>query len=392
MFAVFPAARKWTRRAAILAAAALLAACEPVALGGNTGRLIDTSAPVQVALLVPGGSGQAGDDVVARALENAARLAIADLSDVEVDLRVYNTAGQPEQAAAAATRAVDDGARIILGPVFGEAANAAGVAVARRNINVLSFSNNTAIAGGNVFVLGPTFENTAARMMSHAVARGRGSVMVVYDQTQAGEAGRRAIEAAAGRTGARLAAVTGYPFSFEGIIDTVPTIGATARASGANALFFTDTTDRGLLSLTQLLAENGTGPDVFQYLGLTRWDIPPSTLAQPSVQGAWFALPDPALSAQFVSRYTAAYGTGPHPIAGLAYDGIAAIGALVRAGRGDALTRDALTQPSGFVGVSGIFRLNPDGTNQRGLAVAEIRDNQVIVIDPAPRSFSDAGF
>lgn len=392
MFAVFPAACKWTRRAAILAAAALLAACEPVALGGNTGRLIDTSAPVQVALLVPGASGAAGEDVVARALENAARLAIADLSDVEIDLRVYNTAGLPDQAAAAAARAVDDGARIILGPVFGEAANAAGVAVARRNVNVLSFSNNTAIAGGNVFVLGPTFENTAARMMSYAASRGRGAVMAVYDQTQAGEAGRRAIEAAAGRTGAGLAAVTSYPFSFEGIIDTVPVIAATARSAGANALFFTDTTDRGLLSLTQLLAENGTGPGVYQYLGLTRWDIPPSTLAQPSVQGAWFALPDPALSAQFVARYTAAYGTGPHPIAGLAYDGIAAIGALVRAGRGDALTRDALTQPSGFVGVNGIFRLNPDGTNQRGLAVAEIRDNQVIVIDPAPRSFLNAGF
>ena len=86
------------------------------------------------------------------------------------------------------------------------------------------------------------------------------------------------------------------------------------------------------------------------------------------------------------------HGMGRHPIAGLAYDGIAAIGALARAGRSDALTAAALTQPSGFVGVGGIFRLLADGTNERGLAIAEIRNNQVHVIDPAPRSFGAAGF
>jgi hypothetical protein len=131
---------------------------------------------------------------------------------------------------------------------------------------------------------------------------------------------------------------------------------------------------------------------MFQYIGLTRWDIPAAVLDLPGVQGAWFALPDPGLAAQFNARYQAAYGATPHPIAGLAYDGIAAVGALIRTGRPDALSRAALTQGSGFAGVSGVFRLRPDGTNQRGLAVAQIRDRQVIVIDPAPRSFAGPGF
>ena len=65
--------------------------------------------------------------------------------------------------------------------------------------------------------------------------------------------------------------------------------------------------------------------------------------------------------------------------------------ALVKSGHADALSRGALTQPAGFVGVNGIFRLRPDGSNERGLAVAEIRNNQVVVIDPAPRSFGGAG-
>jgi hypothetical protein len=69
---------------------------------------------------------------------------------------------------------------------------------------------------------------------------------------------------------------------------------------------------------------------------------------------------------------------------------IAAIGALARQGGG--LSTSALTQGSGFAGVTGVFRLLPDGSNERGLAVAEIRNNQVVVIDPAPRSFGGAGF
>jgi hypothetical protein len=115
-------------------------------------------------------------------------------------------------------------------------------------------------------------------------------------------------------------------------------------------------------------------------------------LGLPGVQGGWFALPDPNTTAQFNARYNATYGSSPHPIAGLAYDGIAAIGALVKAGKANALTTAALTQGSGFVGVNGIFRLRPDGSNERGMAVAQIRNNQVVVIDPAPRSFGGAGF
>ncbi|MBC7155862.1 MAG: ABC transporter substrate-binding protein, partial [Rhodobacteraceae bacterium] len=141
MVAVLPTPRRRAVRLALLLLTALgLAACDTLpGSGTNTGLRINTDRPVQVALLVPGGSGQSGDSVLAESLEKAARLAIADLQGARIDLRVYNTGGQPAQAAQVAVAAVGDGARVILGPVFGEAANAAGVAVAPRNVNVLSF-------------------------------------------------------------------------------------------------------------------------------------------------------------------------------------------------------------------------------------------------------------
>ena len=63
------------------------------------------------------------------------------------------------------------------------------------------------------------------------------------------------------------------------------------------------------------------------------------------------------------------------------------LGALVQTGRPHALTSKGLTQSAGFEGVDGIFRFLKDRTNERGLAIAEVRDKQVYIIDPAPRFF-----
>jgi hypothetical protein len=358
---------------------------------GSSGPKIDASAPVPVALLVPKGSSTSGDALLAQSLENAAKLAIADLGGVKIDLRVYATAGNPNTAQAAAIQAVDEGAKIILGPVFGEAANAAAKAVAARNVNVLSFSNNTTIAGGNLFVLGPTFDNTADRLAAFAKSQGKGNIMTVHANNSAGLLGNTAIANAITRKGANNAGAVGYEFSQEGVIAAVSQIKLNAEQNGADTLFLTANTSGALPLLTQLLPEAGLSPATTQYMGLTRWDIPAQTLELPGVQGGWYTMPDPTLTNQFQTRYAQTYGGLPHSIGGLAYDGIAAIGALVKQGKSDALTTGALTQGAGFQGVNGIFRLRTDGTNERGLAVATIRDKKVVIIDPAPIRFGGAG-
>ena len=391
MFTVLDSIRKPFTRLFLVLAGLWLAACQPAPIA-NTGGGTAPDRPVAVALLVPHGSADAQEQILARDLENAARLAVADLSGVQIDLRVYATAGQAQQARQAALAAADDGARIILGPLHAESANAAAVAVAGRNINVLAFSNNPTIAGGNLFILGQTFENTANRLAGFATSQGKSRIMAVYSDNLAGRLGRAAIEQAVRDRGAILAGSVAYEFSQEGVLNAVPTIKSTADANAADAIFLTANTAGALPLFSQMLPENGLGPDRIQYIGLSRWDTPPQTLDLPGVQGGWFALPDPGRTAQFAGRFQAAHGNAPHPIAGLAYDGIAAIGALLRTGDREPFGRNALTQPAGFQGVNGVFRLRPDGTNERGLAVATILDKRVTILSPAPQNFRGAGF
>ena len=128
------------------------------------GPMIDLDQPVTVALLIPKSYAETAS--IATSLEQAAQMAIADLGDIRIDMRIYDTAGVPKQAALAAREAVQAGAKIILGPLLAENAKAVSEAVASSGVNVLSFSNNASVAGGNVFVLGPTFNNTANRLVS----------------------------------------------------------------------------------------------------------------------------------------------------------------------------------------------------------------------------------
>jgi len=374
----------------IASSVALLSGCELNL--GSAGPVVNTRETVPVALLVPFGSGESNNDLLATSLQNAAQLAVSDLGDVKIDLRIYQTAGSAQGAAEAATKAANEGAKIILGPVFGDGANAAGAAVASRGLSVLSFSNNTEIAGGNVFVLGHTFQNTANRLIKYAASQGQNKVLVVHADNLTGQVGRKAVEQAAKAAGMEFTGSASYVFSQQGVIAAVKDIAKQVLDTETDTIVFASDTAGALPILAQLLPENGVDPKKIKFMGLTRWDIPTQTLSLTGLQGGWFALPDPSMSGSFRDRYIQAYGQRPHPLAGIAYDSVAAVGALIASGKSDALSKSNLTQRSGFAGVNGVFRLLPDGSNERAMAIVEIEKKQTKVIDPAPRSFGIAGF
>ena len=189
-----------------------------------------------------------------------------------------------------------------------------------------------------------------------------------------------------------IVATQSFEFSQDGVVNAVPLIRAAVEIEEADLIFLTSTTAGALGLLVQMLPEAGVQPDTVQFAGLARWDVPAQNLALPGVQGGWFALPDYRKAERFSAHYKEAYGTQPHQLAGLAYDGIAAVGALLMAGQSDNFNRSALTQTAGFEGVDGIFRLNSEGTNERGLAIAKVINKRVVILDPAPSAFDLPGF
>ncbi|HEU0221846.1 MAG TPA: penicillin-binding protein activator [Paracoccaceae bacterium] len=353
-------------------------------------RPVDLSRPVTVALLLPLGSADLERNRLGTSFLNAAKLAQADLEGASLDLRVYETAGEAERARAAAARALAEGAAIIVGPLFGQEAQAVGPAAAEGGVNVLTFSTTPAVAGGNVFLLGQTADTEADRLIAYVRAQGLGSVAVFHPQSPSGQAAAQAVSAAAARRGLPLRTVMDYPRSFQGIQDRARDYAAVHAADG----LVLPEGGQGLVSLAAFLSYYDVSPARTRFMGLGQWNSP-ITLREPALRGGWFVAPDPDLFAAFAARYRAAYGMEPTPIASLAYDGVAAVGALVAEARAEGdeypFAIDRLTDPSGFVGVNGIFRFRRDGMIDRALAVMEVTPDGFRVLDPAPRSFPAAG-
>ena len=82
----------------------------------DAGENIGTGA-VKVGLIVPL-TGPNGPSAVGASLRNAAKLAYADSGTSDVTILVKDDRSTPAGAAAAAQTAVNEGAEIILGPVF----------------------------------------------------------------------------------------------------------------------------------------------------------------------------------------------------------------------------------------------------------------------------------
>ena len=283
-FSVLPA----LRAAALLAVVAMVSACATGPTGGaDNGIAVDASQPVKVALLVPYGSGDPGREQIARSLENAARLAQADLRNATIDLVVYPTAGTTAGGSAAASQAVAEGAKIIVGPLFSTETAGAQPVAASAGLSVFSFSNNASVAGQNVYILGTSFENTADRLVAYGLAHGTRNIGVVYPAGLEGETARDAVVSAANARGATLTTSQPYNLSVEGIQASAGPIAAALTGSGTNAIVLTDGPTGGLAFISEALRGNGvTGA---QFMGMQRWDVSAEALAVPSLQGGVFA-------------------------------------------------------------------------------------------------------
>ena len=280
-------------------ASVLLTACVAPSGGpiSGGGLRLDGSKTVQVAVLLPLTAADERVQELALSAEQAARMAMSDLKGrVDMQMQVYDTAGLETQAAEMAQLAVQEGAQVIVGPLYAGAANAAGLAVAGSGVSVLSLSNNIEIAGGNVYVLGHTFRNTAEHLAAYATEQGKSRALLVHANTVPGQAGRDALEQALEAQGSFVAGAEGYEFTQQGLVEAMSRVAERNEVIDADIVFLTADYDGGLPLIAQLLPEAGVDPQMVQYAGLAQWDALPSAFHLPAIQGGWFAMPSPQRS------------------------------------------------------------------------------------------------
>ena len=383
-----------TRRAAIGLAlgAPLLSACSsiqqtfsqfssssPAPAGPGQQATVAGSGQVKVGLILPlSGSGNAG--VAAQSMKNAAEMALAEFQNPNIQLLIKDDGGNPQGAAQGAQQALEEGAEIILGPLFALSVPSTAQVARTRSVSVIAFSTDSSIAGRGVFLLSFLPESDINRIVEYSASIGKKSFAALLPENAYGNVVEVAFKQSVGRRGGRIVAFEKY-----GADRATPARNVAQALGQADALLIADDGD-SVVATAEALAGAGANLRNIQLLGTGLWDNP-RVFASASLQGGLYAAPDPAGFRAFAGRYRTRFGGEPVRTATLAYDAVALVAALARTQGAQRFSQDVLTNPSGFSGIDGLFRFRPDGTNERGLAVMRVGNGGGVAVAGSPKSF-----
>ncbi|HVY00536.1 MAG TPA: penicillin-binding protein activator [Pseudorhodoplanes sp.] len=342
---------------------------------------------IKVALILPlSASGNAG--VAATSMRNAAEMALQEFNAQNIQLLVKDDFGTPSGAQQAAQQALDEGAEIVLGPLFAQSVQAAAQVTRARNVPMIAFSTDASVASRGVYLLSFLPESDVNRVISYAFANGKRSLVAMLPDNAYGSVVEAAMQQAVSRRGGRVVGLERYPVPPDKLKMQDPAKSIAQSSAHADALFIPDGADAVPLVVQTLGAQGMTKR--LQLLGTGLWDNS-RIFADQALQGAWYAGPDIAGYNAFAGRYKAKYGQEPVRTATLAYDAAALVAALVKTQGTARFTDEVLTNASGFAGIDGIFRFRPDGTNERGLAILKVTSDGPQVVSPAPKTFGGSG-
>ncbi len=330
-------------------------------------------------LSAPGNAGVAG-----QAMRNAAEMAIAEFNSPNLQLLVKDDGGTAEAARIGAQQSLDEGAEIILGPLFAQSVTYVGQVARPRNIPVIAFSTDTNVAASGVYLLSFLPESDVDRIVQYAVSTGKHSFAALIPDNPYGTVVEAAFKQSVARRNGQIVGLERYPHDQDrdGRIRSGNITQASARA---DALFIPDGGD-AVPGVVAALAAAGVNTKRLQLLGTGLWDDP-RIYATPALDGGWYAAPDGVGYRNFTQRYRARYKQDPVRTATLAYDAVALIAALVKTQGPARFSPEILTNPSGFSGIDGLFRFRSDGTNDRGLAVLRVASGGPQTYRPRTKEF-----
>jgi ABC-type branched-subunit amino acid transport system substrate-binding protein len=352
---------------------------QPGASGPPQQPLVAGTGQVKVGLILPlSASGNAG--VAAQSMKNSAEMALAEFQNPNIQLLIKDDAGNPQGAQQGTQQALDEGAEIILGPLFALSVPATAQLTRARGISVIAFSTDSSVAGRGVYLLSFLPESDVNRIIEYAAGTGKKSFAALLPENAYGNVVEATFKQAVGRRGGRIVAFEKYGADRAAAARTV------AQALGqADALFLADDGD-SVVTVADALTAAGANLKNIQLLGTGLWDNP-RVFASPALQGGLYAAPDPSGFRGFSGRYRAKFGSDPVRTATLAYDAVALVAALAKTQGPQRFSPEVLTNPSGFAGIDGLFRFRPDGTNERGLAVMRVGSGGGVPVAGSPKSF-----
>ncbi|MEY4240222.1 MAG: hypothetical protein RL339_2823 [Pseudomonadota bacterium] len=376
------------RNAIMLGAIVLLAGCKVIPKGTPTPAPPPEDRPTdalpadqlrhRVALLVPM-SGPNAD--VGQSIANATTMALLDTNAQNIRITTYDTSAG---AAAAAGKAIQDGNKLILGPIQADDVPSVAAAARAARVPLISYASDTGSNARDVFAMGTVPGNSIGRTVAFAKARGIARFALLVPNGDYGARVRVAYDSAVKLAGGSLVASEAYDRSNPSIVSAARRL---RTRGGFDAVLIADGARFAALAAPQLKAAGTATPRI---LGTELWSGESMISSTPALRGAWFSAIADTRFKTFAESYQSRFGTRPFRVATQGYDSVLLTIRIAREWRpGTPFPTARLADAGGFLGLDGPFRFTPSGQIERALEVREARAGTIAVVSPAPDKFAD---
>ncbi len=356
-------------------------------------------------------------------LKRAALMALEDMNNDNLILQFYDTQSSPEGAEAAVDNAIEQKAQLIIGPLTSSSVKAISPITKSYGIPVVAFSSDASVLQSQVYTLGLLVEEQVNRIIGYAVAKGRRNFALLVPDNATGLAvARAAVKRTAGSNAkvVRIAFYSPQTTDFSEIIsqlsdyekrsqsvtkekNRLKALAAKGDINAAQQLkrLSVKDTDGEVDFDAVLIPESGAKLksavamfgyyDVFapqvKFLGTSVWENTRLN-KESTLIGSWYPSMSRTHKAYFNQRYYSLFNEYPQTLYAFAYDAVALASALAKANPKN--IDAAITTEDGFFGISGMFRILPDGKNEHSLDIMEITTNGDVVVDMASKKFATA--
>ena len=375
------------RKLLMLAAVTVLAGCKVIPKGpgetpppvpGPSDGLPNDQQRQRIALLVPLSGPQAA---WGQSIANATTMALLDTNAKTIRITTYDTADGPAEAA---TKAMREGNKLILGPLSGDDIPAVAAVARASKVPLITYSSEADMAARDVFMLGTSTSNAIERVVGYAHSRGINRFALLAPKGSYGTRASAAYAAAVKAAGGTLVGTQTYDRSNSSIISAATRL---KTRGGYDAVLIADSGKYAAMAAPQLKSAGAAAPRI---LGTELWSGELVVSKTPALRGAWFAAISDARFGRFADSYKTRFGTAPYRLATFGYDSVLLAVRIARDWRiGATFPTGRMTDRDGFLGLDGPFRFAPNGIGERALEVREARAGGMTIVSAAPEKFTD---
>ena len=380
---------------------------------------LGTSGNFRVGVLLPltGAVGKYG-----QGLRNATLMAMEDVQNPNLVLQFYDTKGTESGARIAIENALNNRSQLIIGPLMSTSVAAITPKAISARVPVIAFSTSEDVLQENIYTLGLLIGEQTNRLISYAARKGRERFALLLPDNSTGIAVAKAAIRSAEKHEVKVARIAFYEpntTDFSKVLREMTDFDRRSNRVKNIKEYLKNLSSKGDetagISLKRLephdslgdvdfdaviIPENGprlksalsmfgyydvSAPQV-KFLGTSVWE---STALnnEYAAKGAWYTTLSRTHSAYFAKKYQDLFGEKPNSLYSLAYDAIALASALAKNKSSD--MTGVITNPDGYIGINGVFRLFKNGSNEHSLDIIEIRTDKDMIIDIASRKFDE---